>query len=61
MKILKHLMTGMASAAVLATGAMAADLTIVHGSVGRDQEVLRGQLDRPALETLFPASPSTAS
>lgn len=44
MKLLKHLMNGIAGAAALATGAMAADLTIVHGSVGRDQEVLRSQL-----------------
>lgn len=29
----------------LASSAMAADLTIVHGSVGKDQEILRGQLD----------------
>lgn len=51
MKILHHLMTGIAGAAVLATGALAADLTIVHGSVGRDQEVLRAQLDKFEAET----------
>jgi trehalose/maltose transport system substrate-binding protein len=36
---------------LLATGAIAEDLTIVHGSVGRDQEVLRKQLDAFEAET----------
>jgi trehalose/maltose transport system substrate-binding protein len=44
-------MTGIATAALLATGAIAADLTIVHGSVGLDQEVLRSQLDGFEAET----------
>ena len=51
MKILKHLTTGIAGAAMMATGVLAADLTIVHGSVGRDQEVLRSQLDKFEAET----------
>ena len=51
MKLLNHLMNGIAGAAALATGAMAADLTIVHGSVGRDQEVLRSQLDKFEAQT----------
>jgi trehalose/maltose transport system substrate-binding protein len=51
MKILKHLTTGIAAAAMMATGVLAADLTIVHGSVGRDQEVLRSQLDKFEAET----------
>lgn len=46
MTMLRHLMTGLAGAALLASGAIAEDLTIVHGSVGRDQEILRGQLDK---------------
>jgi trehalose/maltose transport system substrate-binding protein len=50
MKI-KHMLTGAATLALLATGAVAEDLTIVHGSVGRDQEVLRMQLDRFEEET----------
>jgi trehalose/maltose transport system substrate-binding protein len=50
MKI-RHMLTGAATLALLATGAVAEDLTIVHGSVGRDQEVLRMQLDRFEEET----------
>ncbi len=43
---------GAALAATLLTGvAWAADLTIVHGSVGRDQEILRSQLDKFEAET----------
>ncbi|MCG7622165.1 ABC transporter substrate-binding protein [Epibacterium sp. Ofav1-8] len=51
MKHFRNLMTGIATTTLLATGAIAEDLTIVHGSVGRDQEVLRGQLDRFEAET----------
>ncbi len=51
MKYKGKLLAGIAGLAVLATGAVAEDLTIVHGSVGRDQEVLRGQLDRFEEET----------
>jgi len=43
---LKTILGTLASASLLATGAIAADLTIVHGSIGRDQEVLRSQLDK---------------
>ncbi len=46
MKTLTNLMAGLAGAAALATGAMAAELTIVHGSVGKDHEILRSQLDQ---------------
>ncbi len=46
MTCFRNLITGVATATLLATGAIAEDLTIVHGSVGRDQEILRGQLDR---------------
>jgi trehalose/maltose transport system substrate-binding protein len=48
---LTALITGIAGVAMLAGGAFAKDLTIVHGSVGRDQEVLRSQLDRFEAET----------
>lgn len=41
-----RLFLGAAGAALLAGGAMAAELSIVHGAVGRDQENLRAQLDR---------------
>ncbi|MCG7626843.1 ABC transporter substrate-binding protein [Epibacterium sp. MM17-32] len=51
MKHFRNLMTGIATTTLLATGVIAEDLTIVHGSVGRDQEVLRGQLDRFEAET----------
>ncbi|SUZ32005.1 putative ABC transporter-binding protein [Roseibaca ekhonensis] len=51
MTLIRHLMTGLAGAALLATGAIAEDLTIVHGSVGRDQEVLRSQLDKFEAQT----------
>ncbi|RYH09422.1 ABC transporter substrate-binding protein [Tropicimonas sp. IMCC6043] len=51
MTTLKYLMSGIAGAALMATGALAADLTIVHGSVGRDQEILRKQLDQFEAET----------
>lgn len=51
MRMLKHVMLGAAGLALLATGAIAEELTIVHGSVGRDQEVLRAQLDRFEAET----------
>lgn len=43
--------TGTAAAALLAGGAFAAELSIVHGAVGRDQENLRAQLDRYEAET----------
>jgi len=46
MTTFRHLMTGLATAALLASGAIAEELTIVHGSIGRDQENLRDQLDR---------------
>ena len=45
------ILAGAALAALMATGAVAADLSIVHGSVGRDQEVLRGQLDKFEADT----------
>jgi trehalose/maltose transport system substrate-binding protein len=51
MKRSTPILTGAAALAILATGAVAEDLTIVHGSIGRDQEVLRGQLDRFEAET----------
>lgn len=41
----------LATTAVLTGTAMAADLNIVHGAIGRDQEVLRAQLDRFEAET----------
>ena len=43
---LTSILTTTLGAALLASTAVAADLTIVHGSVGRDQEVLRDQLDK---------------
>ena len=43
---LTSILTTTLGAALLASTAVAADLTIVHGSVGRDQEVLRSQLDK---------------
>lgn len=51
MKTLRDVMIGAAALVLLASGAIAEELTIVHGSVGRDQEVLRGQLDRFEAET----------
>ena len=51
MTTFRHLMTGLATAALLASGAIAEELTIVHGSIGRDQENLRDQLDRFEAET----------
>lgn len=41
----KHLLSGLAAVALFATGAIAADLNIVHGAVGGDEELLRSQLD----------------
>ncbi|MEO1102474.1 MAG: ABC transporter substrate-binding protein [Pseudomonadota bacterium] len=41
----------LAGAVLLAGSVIAADLSIVHGSVGRDQEVLRAQLDKFEAET----------
>ncbi|PHR52760.1 MAG: ABC transporter substrate-binding protein [Robiginitomaculum sp.] len=51
MKLVNKIITGVAGMAMLASGALAEDLTIVHGSVGRDQEVLRRQLDTFEAET----------
>jgi trehalose/maltose transport system substrate-binding protein len=51
MTSLLRLTTALAGLAAMATGAIAEDLTIVHGSVGRDQEVLRKQLDAFEAET----------
>jgi trehalose/maltose transport system substrate-binding protein len=51
MTSLFRLTTALAGLAAMATGAIAEDLTIVHGSVGRDQEVLRKQLDAFEAET----------
>ena len=48
---LPNILASTAVAAFMATGAVAADLSIVHGSVGRDQEVLRSQLDKFEAET----------
>lgn len=48
---LKNILMGAAGAAMIAGGAMAADLRIVHGSIGRDQEVLRKQLDEFEAQT----------
>lgn len=39
------------AATLLSSAAWAADLSIVHGSVGRDQEVLRSQLDKFEADT----------
>ena len=51
MMTFRYMMTGATALALLATGAVADDLTIVHGSVGRDQEILRAQLDQFEEET----------
>ncbi|AML53337.1 ABC transporter substrate-binding protein [Falsihalocynthiibacter arcticus] len=48
---MKSLLSGVAALAFIATGVMAEDLTIVHGAIGRDQEVLRGQLDQFEADT----------
>ncbi|MCB1330880.1 MAG: ABC transporter substrate-binding protein, partial [Maritimibacter sp.] len=48
---LTSILTTTLGATLLASTAVAADLTIVHGSVGRDQEVLRSQLDKFEAET----------
>ncbi|MEQ8402572.1 MAG: ABC transporter substrate-binding protein [Roseitalea porphyridii] len=49
----RHLafLTALAGATVLAGTAIAAELNIVHGSIGRDQEILRSQLDKFEAET----------
>ncbi|MBV1868323.1 MAG: ABC transporter substrate-binding protein [Marinosulfonomonas sp.] len=46
MSLISKMTTGIAGLAIMATSAMAADLSIVHGSVGRDHEILRKQLDK---------------
>lgn len=49
----RHLsfLTALAGVTLLAGTAIAAELSIVHGSVGRDQEILRSQLDKFEAET----------
>jgi trehalose/maltose transport system substrate-binding protein len=51
MSILAKLATLLLSLATAITGAVAAELTIVHGAVGRAQEILRKQLDEFEAET----------
>lgn len=51
MRIPKTLFAGLAAATLLAGPALATDLAIVHGAVGKDQDVLRAALDRFEAET----------
>lgn len=45
------LLSGIVSLSMMAGGAMAADLSIVHGSVGKDHKILREQLDKFEAQT----------
>ncbi len=51
MKRFTSLLLALAGSTVLAGTAVAAELSIVHGAVGRDQEILRTELDRFEEET----------
>ena len=45
------LLSGIVGLSMMAGGAMAADLSIVHGSVGKDHKILREQLDKFEAQT----------
>ena len=45
------LLSGIVGMSMMAGGAMAADLSIVHGSVGKDHKILREQLDKFEAQT----------
>ena len=51
MTTMRALAAGIAAATLSATALQATELNIVHGAVGKDQEVLRAALDRYEEET----------